>query len=267
MRPLRLALLRADDHDHRYLESTLRSRFDLSLVVVEPEPDRIRALRRQGRYRDWAYHRYHRLRRAVTGADRYRRRYFAHSPQLWAAPCLTRQRTTSVNDLPAVEALRATPVDVVVVAGCAPLSHAALEAAGPLVVRVHAGMLPYYGGDHGIFFAVYDGRPDRAGSTIHRLGAADADGELVEVVQPVPHDGDRPDRLDCRAELLAVHRLVDWLEALERGGELASTPPPQGGRTFRVHDRGPSHDLRLLVRRCARRLGLTRRPVAAPQSS
>ena len=37
MTPLRLALLRADDHHHRYLESLLAARFDLALVVVEPE--------------------------------------------------------------------------------------------------------------------------------------------------------------------------------------------------------------------------------------
>ena len=259
MTPLRLALIRADDHQHRYLESLLAGRFDLALVVVEPAAARVAALRRQGRYRDWIYHLYHRLRRAVTGTDRYRRRYFAHSPELWADPGPRHLKVRSVNDDAVVDALRAIFVDVVVVMGCPPLSKATLAAAGPLVVNVHDGLLPYYRGDHAFFFAVYDRRFDRVGSTIHRASLGIGTGELIEVVRPQVTGDESPEQLHCRADLLAIHRLAGWLEILERGGELPSFAQPVGGRTYGIGDRGPAHDLRYFLRRCLR----TRRPVAA----
>ncbi|MEV4641214.1 formyltransferase family protein [Actinoplanes sp. NPDC049548] len=250
MTPLRLALIRGDDHQHRYLESLLAGRFDLALVVVEPQAARFAALRRQGRYRDWIYHLYHRLRRAITGKDAYRRRYFAHSPELWADPGPRRVRVRSVNDQAVVDALRAVFVDVVVVIGCSALSKATLGAAGPLVINVHAGVLPYYRGDHAFFFALFDRRFDRVGSTIHRADPGIGAGELIEVVRPQVRGDERPEQLHCRADLLAIHRLAGWLEILERGGELPSYAQPAAGRTYAMSDRGPAHDLRYFLRRC-----------------
>lgn len=257
MTPLRLALIRADDHHHRYLESLLLGRFDVALVVVEPDREKVAALRRRGCYRDWAYHRYHRCRRALTGEDHYRLRYFAHEPELWAVPSSRRLEVGSVNDDVVADALRAVAADVVVIIGCSVLSAPALAAAGPLVIKVHGGLLPYYRGEHCFFFAMYDGRLDRVGSTIHRVDAGVDTGELVEVVRPPLHGDEPPEHLYCRAELLAIHRLAGWLEILERGGELPSYPQPPVGRTHRTRDRGPTHDLRYFLRRCLR-AGLTR---------
>ncbi|MFI7602278.1 formyltransferase family protein [Actinoplanes sp. NPDC049681] len=249
MTPLRLALIRGDDHQHRYLESLLAARFDLALVVVEPESARVAALRRLRRYRDWIYHLYHRLRRAITGKDAYRRQYFAHSPELWADPGPRRLRVRSVNDDAVVDALRAVFVDVVVVIGCSALSKATLDAAGPLVINVHSGCLPYYRGEHAFFFAVYERRFDRIGSTIHRAGPGIGTGELIEVVRPQVSGDELPEQLRCRSDLLAIHRLAGWLEILERGGELPSYAQPAGGHTYGIRDRGPTHDLRYLLRR------------------
>lgn len=252
MTPLRLALIHADDHSHRYLESLLARRFDLALVVVEPRRERIAALRRQGRYRDWAYHRYHGLRETLTGGNRYRRRYFAHAPQLCSGPAPRRVRAVSVNDDVVVDALRTAAVDVVVIVGCSLLSRDAHTAAGPLVLGIHGGFPPHYQGEHCAFHAVYDGRPDRVGATIHRVQPGEGTGDLIEVVRPPRRGDERPGRLRCRADLLAIHRLAGWLEILERGGELPSSPPPPVRRTSRTHDRGPTHDLRCLLRWCAR---------------
>jgi hypothetical protein len=250
--PLRVALVRADDHHHRYLESMLLGRFDLDLVVVEADREKVAASPRSGQFRDWIYHRYHGCRRALTGKDRYRRRYFAHTPQLWAAPGTRRLEVRSVNDEVAVEAIRAAPADVVVIIDCSTVSKATLAAAGPLVVNVHSGFLPYYRGDHSFFFAAYDRRADRIGSTIHRVDLGVDTGELIEVVRPPLRGDEVPEHLSCRADLLAIHRLVGWLEIVERGGELPSYPQPPVGHTYRTRDRGPSHDLRYFLRRHTR---------------
>ncbi|GGQ80808.1 formyltransferase family protein [Couchioplanes azureus] len=267
MTPLRLALVRGDDHHHRYLESLLAGRFDLALVVVEPDSARAAALRRHGRYRDWLYHLYHRCRRALTGKDAYRRQYFAHTPELWADPGPRRLRVRSVNEDAVVDALRAVFVDVVVIIGCSPLSRATLAAAGPLVLNVHDGFLPYYRGDHGFFFAVYDRRFDRVGATIHRADPDVDTGELIEVVRPQVRGDELPEHLNCRADLLAIHRLAGWLEILERGGELPSYAQPPVGRTYGIRDRGPAHDLRYFLRRCLRTAGPSRGCVGERRAS
>lgn len=254
MTPLRVACVRADDHHHRYLESMLRSRFDVRLVIVEPDSEKVRRLRRQRRYRDYAYHLYHRYRRRVTGKDRYRRRYFRHEPQLWASCSYNSVRVASVNSESAIGALNATDVDMVVIIGCSILGQATLAAAGPLVVNVHGGFLPHYRGNHCFFFAVYDRRLDRVGSTIHRVDAGVDTGSLIEVVRPPLAGGELPEHLYCRADLLAIHRLIGWMEAFEAGAELPSVPQPATGHTYRTRDRGPSHDLRYFGRRCLRRL-------------
>ena len=267
MTVLRMACIRADDYHHRYLESLLRSRFDVRLVIVEPESEKVRAMRRRHRYRDYVYHLYHRYRRRLTGKDRYRRRYFAHEPRLWALNPHNTLRVPSVNSDAAGAALHAVDVDVVVIIGCSILGKRTLAAAGPLVVNVHGGFLPYYRGNHCFFFAVYDRRLDRVGSTIHRVDAGIDTGNLIEVVRP-PLTGDElPEHLYCRADHLAIHRLVGWLEALERGVPLPARAQPAAGRTYRTRDRGPSHDLRYFARRCARRLGLSPAPATAAAST
>ncbi|HKS97901.1 MAG TPA: formyltransferase family protein [Rugosimonospora sp.] len=267
MTPLRIALIRGDEDHHRYLESLLTRRFDLALAVVEPRREQGAALRRRGRYRDWVYHHYHGYRRALTGRNRYRRRYFAHAPQLWAAPGTRRLRVASVNDGAVVDALRAAAVDVVVVVGCSQLTRDTLTAAGPLVLGLHGGLLPYYRGSHCVFFAVYDGRLDRVGATIHRVDLGLDTGELIEAVRTPVHGDEPPERLTCRADLLAIHRLAGWLEILERGGELPSCPQPAVGRTYRTSDRGPTHDLRYLLRRYARAVRPASSARSNPQSS
>lgn len=260
MSPLRVACVRADDHHHRYLESLLRSHFDVRLVVVEPESAKVRRLRRHRKYRDYAYHVYHHYRRALTGKDRYRRRYFAHQPRLWSLCAENTVRVPSVNGEAAIAALERTEVDVVVIIGCSVLGRRALAAAGPLVVNVHGGFLPYYRGNHCFFFAVYDRRLDRVGSTIHRVDAGVDTGHLIDVVRPPVRGDELPEHLYCRADFLAIHRLVGWLQRLEQGEELPSLAQPAVGRTYRTRDRGPSHDLRYFVRRVAdRRSGLPAR--------
>ena len=237
MSRLRVAYLRADDQHHRYLESLLRGRFDVRLVLVEPEAEKVAALRRRRRYRDYAYHVYHHYRRVLTGKDRYRRRYFAHAPRLWQLRPEHTLRVRSVNSDEAVAALRAVEVDVVVIIGCSILSARTLAAAGPLVVNVHGGLLPYYRGNHCFFFAVYDRRFDLVGSTIHRVDAGIDTGNLIEVVRPQLTGAELPEHLYCRADMLAIHRLIGWLDTVAAGAPLPSLPQPAVGRTYRTRDR------------------------------
>jgi methionyl-tRNA formyltransferase len=252
MAALRVAILHSDDHHHRYLESLLRSRFEVAAVMVEPSQAKIRRLMRRGRYRDVVYQRYHELRRRVTGKDRYRRAYFQHAPELWRDPGTHRVLVDSINSDEVVQRLSESQPDVTVAIGCSILKKPVLEAAGGRLLNVHGGYLPYYRGNHCVFFALYDGRLDRVGVSLHYIDAGVDTGGLVEVLTP-PTDGtETAEKLYCRSEKLAINRLADLLGGLEAGDTLPAHPQLPVGRTYRTRDRGPTHDLREWERRTRR---------------
>ncbi|BCL15924.1 formyl transferase [Micromonospora sagamiensis] len=252
MPSLRVAVLRADDHHHRYLESMLRTRFDVVFAAVEPGSAKTARLWSRRRYRDYLYARYHDIRRSLTGKDRYRREYFRHYPPLYA-DADNSLLVSSINAPEVAAGLADARPDVTVVIGCSILGKAVLAAAGDRIVNVHGGYLPDYKGNHCVFFALYHDEPDKTGVTIHHVNAGVDTGALIEVVRPPVHGGELAEHLYCRAEKLAIHRLVGRLERLEAGVELPSTPQPQRGDTYRTRDRGPSHDLRMWIRQWGRR--------------
>ncbi|GAB3144652.1 hypothetical protein GCM10027290_23390 [Micromonospora sonneratiae] len=248
MPSLRVAVLRADDHHHRYLESMLRSRFDVVFTAVEPGSAKVRRLWTRRRYRDYAYYRYHDIRRRLTGKDRYRRDYFRHDPPMYlgAADAVT---VSSINDPEVSTGLAQARPDVTVVIGCSILGAKVLDTAGDRIVNVHGGHLPDYKGNHCVFFALYDGQPEKVGVSIHHVNQGVDTGALIDVVRPPVHGGETAEQLYCRAEKLAIHRLVGLLGQLEAGVDLPAIPQPQRGRTYRTRDRGPTHDLRMWARK------------------
>jgi methionyl-tRNA formyltransferase len=251
MSALRVAVLRADDHHHRYLEWLLRSRFDVAFVAVEPGGARIRRMLRNRHYRNYIYNRYHQIRRIVTGKNAYRHRYFRHGPS-WPAEALTRQTVDSINAEEVAAGLAAVEPDITVVIGCSILRTNILTAMRGKVINVHGGFLPDYKGNHCIFFALYDDSPNKVGVTIHHLNAGIDTGPLIEVVQPPVHGRENAEHLYSRAEKLAMHRLMNIIEKLEGGAELPASPQPARGQTYRTRDRGPTHDLRMAARRLRR---------------
>lgn len=254
---LRVAILRADDHHHRYLESLLRSRYDVRGVVVERAAPKLRRMRRNRRYRDYAYNLYHHYRRVLTGKDAYRRRYFAHSPELWRMRPENTTYVDAINSEETVRSLRASGHEVTVVIGCSILRAPVMAAAGDSIINVHGGLLPHYRGNHTIFFAVYDGRLDRVGATLHYIDAGVDRGPIIDAVRPVVEGTRVPERLYCRAERVAINRLPAVLDMLQSGTDPPSLAQPGEGAVYRTRDRGPAHDLRLLFRR-AFRAGATR---------
>lgn len=251
MSALRVAVLRADDHHHVYLEWLLRSRFDVVFSAVEPGAEKVRRLRRRRHYRDYLYHRYHGMRRRLTGKNAYRRAYFRHGPGQPGPQALA---VPSINAPQVSEGLRQASPDVTVVIGCSILRRAVLEAAAPRIVNVHGGMLPDYKGNHCVFYALYDGMPDKAGVTVHHIDPGVDSGPLIDVVRPPLHGGETAEQLYCRAEKIALNRLIYLLDSLAEGTELPATTQPVRGRAYRTRDRGPSHDLRMWTRRVRTRL-------------
>jgi len=256
---LRLALLCSDDAHHRYLTGLLRDRFSVTAVVVEPgHCQRVRRLR-QHRWIDYAAFVYHHSRRRLFGLDRYRRRYFPRAVPLEerGAPAV---KVRDINGPEVAELLARMAPDVTIVIGTSVLARRTLLAAGKAILNVHGGYLPYYRGNHCIFFAMYEGRLDRVGSTIHFIDPGVDTGDIVERVVPPLYDNDTPERVYCRAEMMAIHRLVELLAALENGQPLPRATQPRTGRTFRMRDRDPRHEIVFWTRWSVARAKSTWRP-------
>lgn len=250
----RIAILCSDDAHHKYLVALLRSRFNVVAVVVEPARCQRRRLRRAPKRRDYAYAVYHHLRRTVLGLNRYRRRYFADVAGRPADPFDGALTVDWINDPAVVELLRGARPDLTVIICTSILKAPVIEAAGPLVVNVHGGYLPYYRGNHCFFFALYRGELDHVGSTIHFVDAGIDTGDIIEVVVPPIDPRDNAEALYCRAEKLAIHRLAELLERWQQSEPLPRHPQTFRGRLYLTRDRKPHHDLSLWLRRWRARL-------------
>ena len=96
--------------------------------------------------------------------------------------------------------------------------------------------MPFHKGNFCFFFALYDGRLDRLGSTIHFVDAGLDTGDVIDLVQVTYTIGDYVESLYCRAERAAIDRLVELLNREREGLILPRTPQPKVGRTYRVRD-------------------------------
>lgn len=261
-RALRVFLLRSDAPHNLYLEAILQNRFDVVGIAVEPGLEQRKSLRTRRRWVDYAYALYHDGRRSLLGLTAYRSAYFADVPEVPPHRRSPLVSVSSIND-PVVRArLREAGADVVVVTCTSVLTRETISAAGETIVNIHGGYLPDYRGWYGFFFALYEGAPDRVGSTIHFIDATIDTGDIVEVVRPPIRYGDGPEQLYCRAERRAAHRLAELLGELERGIPLNRTPQPYRRKLYLRRDRKPIHDVIFYFRRARARFGRRRLPGA-----
>jgi Formyl transferase len=250
-----LAVLCSDEPHHRYLVAMLRQRFTLAAVVIEPENRKRRQLRRAGKWADYLYAVYHYWRRRLLGLSAYRANYFSLDADQALAQGNPTLIVDSINDRCVTDLLLRLRPDLTIVIGTSVLRSQTLQAAGT-AINIHGGYLPYYRGNHCFFFALYEGAFDRIGSTIHYVDSGIDTGDIIEHVVPPIYKGDNAERLYCRAEKMAIHRLLDLLTECEQGAQWPRHVQPPGGRAFRTRDRKPRHDIAFWLRRLAGRLAL-----------
>jgi methionyl-tRNA formyltransferase len=243
----KIAILCSDDAHHKYLVGLLASRFHVAAVVVESGRAQRRRILANRKWVDYVYTLYHHARRTIFGLNAYRRRYFADVP-----PHTRPARVLEVawiNDPATAELLRTVGPDLTIVICTSILGPAVLAAAGPMIINVHGGFLPYYRGNHCFFFPFYRETYDRIGSTLHFVDTGIDTGAVIENVIPPIHPGDTPEMLYCRAERIAIDRLAEWIAYAERGGVIPRRTQPERHPLSRTRDRGPLHDLHLWLRR------------------
>ncbi len=250
-----MALLTGSGPKYDYLTRCLAERFRIAAIVREAgTPPRLRC--RTGRARA-----YQRIRQRWTLRDRYRRRFFATAAgpagPAWASqaspdappgpdavtPGPVTLTVATINHPGALAAVRAADFDIAVVCGTSLIRPPLLAALG-CAVNLHAGFLPWYKGNHTVFFAYRDRAWDRLGSTIHLLDDALDGGAVIATVRPRLSPRDSDEHLYCRAAQAGIATLAQALARIESGaGPVWATPQPGQGQMFRHRDRGPAKDL------------------------
>ena len=265
---VRVALLRSDDPHHVWLEAQLAGRLDLVGAVVEPGAAQQARLWRRRRWVDGVARAYQGRRQRLTGRAAHRRRYFELSGDgaprpTRPVPAFARVEVDWINDERAQGAVKTMEPDVVVVCGTTIVERATL--AGAPAINVHAGHLPRYRGNHGIYFAFERGDFEHIGASLHLVTPELDGGELIEFVRPelFPHDND--EHLYCRSVEAAVLRLCDLLEEHGTGATRRSAPQDGDAETFRHRDRTPRRELRLWLRRRLGRHPVPRLPAVEPE--
>lgn len=251
---MKIAILCSDDAHHRYLVALFSLSFNVVGIVVEPGASQRRRLLKLGRYRAYSWILYHHMRRRITGLDRYRRRYFADVPSSDIFPPPRMMTVDWVNDSRVEKFLAEIEPDITVIICTSILKKNILRAAGPTVINIHGGYLPYYRGNHCYFFALYNGEFDKIGSTIHYVDPGIDTGDIIDVVKPPIYLEDNAERLYCRGEMMAIHRLVKILKAFERGESPPRHAQSERWPLYSTADRKPHHDINFWLRRTWRRI-------------
>lgn len=143
------------------------------------------------------------------------------------------RRVDSVNDPEVVSVLADLNPALVVVHGTRIISRTTLESMQCPLINLHAGITPQYRGVHGGYWALAEGRPDLAGTTVHVVDAGIDTGRVLAQATFSPTSADSVVtypylQLACGLPLLvqqARRILSEGLDEAEGSGP--GSPQPQ----------------------------------------
>ncbi len=181
---MKLIVLATDSDSTWMLVNSLRPHFpDLQVALETPVP-RSTLLKRRVTRLGW---------RAVAGQVLFmlvlpllRRSGRARNQALMAAaglqasaPDMPLQRFDSVNDGACARWLGEQRPDVVILTGTRIVAASVLAACPGVFLNTHCGITPAYRGVHGGYWALYQGRPELAGVTVHVVDSGIDTGDIV----------------------------------------------------------------------------------------
>jgi folate-dependent phosphoribosylglycinamide formyltransferase PurN len=168
------------------------------------------------------------------------------------------QYVQTVNGGDAVHMLGALQPDIIIQAGAGILRPRIFTLARLATLNLHHGIAPLIRGMHSIYWALWEGRPEWLGATVHCIDAGIDTGQVLAYAPVTPCiPGEDYPSLYVRATQEGVARLVEVLTRLE-AGEQWCLPPPAPGNTYRSTVSG----LKLLLLQY--KLARQRWPQAAP---
>lgn len=155
-----------------------------------------------------------------------------HGIEVAQPPSLRRNGKFPAEATAAIDQLRATPHDVMVVAAYGLLlPQEVLDIAPHGCINIHASLLPRWRGAAPIHRAIEAGDAE-TGITLMQMDAGLDTGAMISEVRTPIHDTDTTATLHDRLAEAGAKLIVDALIELERSGKLAATPQPADGATY-----------------------------------
>jgi len=244
----KIVVLCSDGPHNRYLIAEVSKNFNLAGVVIEPYRYQMKNYLKRKKYVDYLYAVYHSIRRNLLGLNKYRQNYFKdigdHQHDVEEIT------VDSINSPQVSEFLMKIKPDITIVMGTSIIKPHILDICGRDVINIHGGYLPDYRGNHCFFFALYNEDYEKIGSTLHYVNRGIDTGDIIEVVKPYIDKNDNAETLYCRAELLAIHRLMDLLKEYDtKGTPIPKSKQSKRGKIYLTKTRKLYHDLHYYMRK------------------
>ncbi len=144
-------------------------------------------------------------------------------------------RVDSVNCSHVIERLRTLSPAVVVVNGTRILSSQVLGAIEAPFINMHAGVTPAYRGVHGGYWALAEGRPELAGTTIHLVDEGIDTGDVICQLTFTPDKADTFATYPYLHTATGLPALLDAVESALRGEGPATCLPKSQHSRLRYH--------------------------------
>ncbi|MEX4004686.1 methionyl-tRNA formyltransferase, partial [Paraburkholderia sp. EG285A] len=155
-----------------------------------------------------------------------------HGMAVAQPPSLRRAGKYPQEAAAALDLLRATPHDVMVVAAYGLLlPQEVLDIPPRGCINIHGSILPRWRGAAPIHRAIEAGDTE-TGITLMQMDAGLDTGPMISEVRTPIAPGDTTATLHDRLAQLGAQLIVDGLVALERDGALPATPQPAEGATY-----------------------------------
>jgi methionyl-tRNA formyltransferase len=147
-------------------------------------------------------------------------------------PSLRRNGKYPAEATAAIDLLRATPHDVMVVAAYGLLlPQEVLDIAPHGCINIHASLLPRWRGAAPIHRAIEAGDTE-TGITLMQMDVGLDTGAMISEARTPIHDDDTTATLHDRLAEAGARLIVEALVELERSGKLVATPQPSEGFTY-----------------------------------
>ncbi|WP_297356282.1 methionyl-tRNA formyltransferase [Paraburkholderia sp.] len=155
-----------------------------------------------------------------------------HGLSVAQPPSLRRNGKYPAEAAAAIDLLRATPHDVMVVAAYGLiLPQEVLDIAPHGCINIHASLLPRWRGAAPIHRAIEAGDTE-TGITLMQMDVGLDTGAMISEVRTPIHDDDTTATLHDRLAEAGARLVVEALAELERSGKLVATPQPEEGFTY-----------------------------------
>jgi|CXWL01.1.fsa_nt_gi methionyl-tRNA formyltransferase len=219
----RIAILTSVETRHRFFANSVRSRFDVA-VVVYARPTYAPAKVDDSDLSP--------VERAVVSehfAERLRQeeRYFGHDAGVISpsADCDVLHLEPGVlNTAQTAKSLCDRGVNTVVVFGTDLIKAPLLAPEKWMMINMHLGLSPYYRGTATNFYPLLNQEPEFVGATIHRLDTGIDSGPILQHARPEIDALDRPHTIGCKAIAAGISAMIEVLEAIERGEKMPGIP-------------------------------------------